>query len=119
VISGSGGSLERPFRVFGRVRTGVEAHESGTAPQLAGSAPTRQPRGRAGPGSRLTRAADTRHGLVANPPHLRTMLLPFTSRVPSWLGGSDASRTSESLARKVSIRGWSSSSGLSPMNDQA
>jgi hypothetical protein len=56
---------------------------------------------------------DMRPGLVATPSRLWTVLLQFTSRVPSGLG-SDASRTSESLARKVSIRGWSPSSGLSP-----
>jgi hypothetical protein len=29
---------------------------------------------------------DMRHGLVATPSHLRTVLLQFTSRVPYWLG---------------------------------
>ena len=29
---------------------------------------------------------DMRHGLVATPSHLRTVLLQFTSRVPCWLG---------------------------------
>ncbi len=61
---------------------------------------------------------DMRHGLVATASHLHSERAATFTRVTLLARRSDASRTSESLARRVNIRGCTLPSGLSPVKDQ-
>jgi len=61
---------------------------------------------------------DMRHGLVTTAYHLHSERAATFTRVTLLARRSDASRTSESLAKRVSIRGCTPPSGLSPVKDQ-